>query len=61
MENLSWPKNFMDIGGLLFSDVYKKKTEFVDFTLTEMKKPTGLLKKWQDYCKWRIKSESPEK
>ena len=51
----------MDIGGMLFSDVYKNKTEFVDFTLNEMDKPTGLFTKWRDYCKWRMSKESLEK
>lgn len=56
-ENTKWPEGFMDIGGQTFAVVYKKKKEFVDFTLTEMDNPTGLFEKWKNYCKWRRKNQ----
>jgi len=55
MENddLFFPKGFCDIGEISFKDLYDRKKEWVDFTLTEMKSPKGMFKTWQDYCKKR--------
>ena len=60
---LIWPEDFVDkeMCGKSFYWAYKNKTEFVDFTVTEMKKPTGLFKQWQDYCFHRIKLETENK
>ena len=55
--NETFPANFMCIGEKSFSWVYENREEFVDFTLTEMHKPTGLFLKWQQYCQARKKSE----
>ena len=46
-----WPEGFMDIGGMTFQQVYDRKKEFVDFTLTEMKKCSGMFREFQDFCK----------
>ena len=48
---LKFPEGFCDIGGMTFSEIYAKKKEFVDFTLTEMKNTSGLFKMWKNYCK----------
>ena len=47
-----FPDNFMDltISNKTFKWVFNNKPEFVDFTLTEMIKPTGVFMQWQDYC-----------
>ena len=45
-----WPEGFMNIGGKTFAWTYDNKIEFVDFTVREMKAPTGLFKHWQKYC-----------
>ena len=50
-----WPDGFMDIGGLTFAEAYKKKPEFVDFTVTDMKEPTGMFREWKTYCVGRNK------
>ena len=47
---LEWPKNFMNIGGKTFEWTFVHKKEFVDFCLREMGSPTGLFKKFQEYC-----------
>ena len=43
--------------GLSFEWVFNNKKEFVDFTISEMKKATGLFIVWQKYCKNKIKLE----
>ena len=43
------------LAGKTFLWVYKNKTEWVDFTLTEMKEPTQLFKVWKDYCQAKSK------
>ena len=57
MDDLTWPDNFMDIGNKRFVWVFDNKKEFVDFTVKEMENPKGLFKKWQTYCKARLKFE----
>ena len=54
-DNLCFPKGFCDIGEIQFKDLFEKKKEWVDFTITDMKNPKGLFKKWQDYCKMKTK------
>ena len=44
--------------GKSFEWVFHNKTEFVDFTLTEMNHPTGLWEVWKNYCKEKIKDGS---
>ena len=39
------------LNGKTFQWVYENKKDWVNFTLTEMKKPLGLFKVWQEYCK----------
>ena len=51
MHDLTFPANFMCIGDKSFKWVFENRKEFVDFTLTEMMEPTGLLARWQTYCK----------
>ena len=46
----TWPDGFMDIGGLTFDEVYERKKEFVEFTLTSMTKCSGMFKRWQQFC-----------
>ena len=50
-----WPVGFMDVAGKTFEWTFLHKKEFVDFTLTEMEKPTKLFKRWQDFCKSKMK------
>ena len=47
----TWPKGFMDIGGLTFDEVYERKKEFVEFTLNSMTKCSGMFKRFQDFCR----------
>ena len=49
-----FPIGFFDIGGMDFESVFRKKKEFVDFTLNEMQKPKGLFKEWKSFCKNKI-------
>ena len=52
---------FPEIYGLknkTFLEVYNTKKEWVDFTLTEMQKPSGLFKTWRDYCLNKNKVEN---
>ena len=58
MDDLQWPENFMDISLKPFRWVFEHRKEFVEFTVNEMTQPTGLFKKWQDYCTMRIKLET---
>ena len=53
MDNTEFPMIF-GLKGKSFEWVFHNKTEFVDFTLTEMNSPTGLWKIWQKYCKDKI-------
>ena len=41
----------------LFMDLGPQK-EFVDFTLTEMKRPTKMFRKWYNYCVFKTKEEN---
>ena len=45
-----FPEGFFDIGLKTFLEVYKSKTEFVDFIIL-VDKPSGLFKSFQDYCR----------
>ena len=49
-DGLIFPKGFMDISERKFLWIFQNKKEFVDFTLTDMKKPTKLFLKWKNYC-----------
>ena len=62
MSETTWPENFCDIGGKSFEWVFINKKEFVDFCVEEMEKPTGLFKKFQDYClnKLKIRKQNKE-
>ena len=51
----NFPKGYFNIGGRDFEWVYRNRKEYVDFTVNEMQKPTGLFRKWQEYCKKQIK------
>ena len=50
-----FPKNFFDIGEKSFEYVFQHKPDYVQFTIDEMKKCTGLFLEWQNYCKCKIK------
>ena len=52
----TWPKGFMDIGGLTFDEVYERKKEFVEFTLHSMTKCSGMFKRFQDFCREKEKN-----
>ena len=52
----TWPKGFMDIGGLTFDEVYERKKEFVEFTLNSMTKCSGMFKRFQDFCREKEKN-----
>ena len=41
--------------GKTFQWVYTNKKEFVDFTLTQMGRPTGFFLIWQKYCQKKNK------
>ena len=45
-----FPEGFMNVGGKTFQWVLENKQEFVDFTINEMNKPTGLFRQWKQYC-----------
>ena len=60
MEKLTFPANFMCIGGKHFRWVFANRKEFVDFTLNEMNNPKGLFAKWQKFCKEQIKFSENE-
>ena len=57
MHNQTWPEGFCNIGGKSFEWTYNNKPLFVKHTLQEMKNPTGLFLKWQEYCYSRVSSE----
>ena len=59
--NMKFPKDFCDISDRSFGWVYINKQDFVDHTLNEMQNPTGLFKKWFDYCKARVKKTTENK
>ena len=59
--NMKFPKDFCDISDRSFGWVYINKPDFVDHTLNEMQNPTGLFKKWFDYCKARVKKTTENK
>ena len=50
MDENTWPDDFVDIGGKTFAWVWENRKEFVDFTLNDMTKPTGLFDVWKKYC-----------
>ena len=52
-----WPEGFMDIGGKSFDWVFQNRKEWVEFTLNEMKKPSGLFLEWKSYCVEKVKEE----
>ena len=54
---MKFPNNFCDIGNKTFEWVFENKKKFVDHTIKEMCKPTGLFKVWQDYCLERKKEQ----
>ena len=47
-----WPNDFMDksLQGKSFAWTWINKKEWVDFTLTDMKEPSGIFEVWQKYC-----------
>ena len=47
----TFPENFMCIGNKTFEWVFVNRPAWVEFTLDEMIQPTGLLLKWQRFCK----------
>ena len=49
-QTTRWPKGFQDIGGLTFQQTWDQRPEWVDFTLTEMKDPSGMFKEWKSFC-----------
>ena len=57
MDETVFPMIF-GLAGKTFLWVYKNKTEWVDFTLTEMKEPTQLFKVWKDYCRAKSKEDN---
>ena len=50
MDDCQFPEGFFDIGGKNFLWVFQNKPEYVDFTIHEMKDPSGLHKLWKNYC-----------
>ena len=44
-----WPTGFSDIGEKTFAWVREHRPDWVDFTLTEMKNPSGLFLEWKTY------------
>ena len=44
--------------GKSFEWVYRNKTDWVNFCLTEMKDSTGIFEVFQTYCRKKIKQES---
>ena len=53
-----WPEGFMNVGGKSFEWTFLHKKEFVDFTLTEMKRPTKTFLAWYKYCVLKTKEEN---
>ena len=52
MATKTWPEDFVDksMRGKSFVWAFQNKKEWVDFTVTEMKSPTGIFKDWQETC-----------
>ena len=59
MHDKTFPAGFMCIGLKTFKWVYANRKEFVDFTINEMDKPSGLFLQWQIYCNKQL-NESPK-
>ena len=53
-----WPVGFMDVAGKTFLWTWLHKKEFVDFTLTEMKRPTKTFLVWYNYCLQKTKEDN---
>ena len=56
-----FPENFFDIGGKRFDWVFEHKPVFVKFTTDEMKRCSGFILIWQNYCRSKIKDAGPAK
>ena len=60
MDNTVFPPIF-ELGGKTFQWIYNNKTEYVDFTLTDMVSPTGVFLEWQKYCQRKHKKKHAAK
>ena len=56
MDENKIPMELPDVGGRSFLWVFENRQEFVDWTIHDMKCPTGFFKTWQDYCLLKIKA-----
>ena len=58
-SDMLWPADFVDeeMRGKTFSWTINNRSEWVDFTVTEMRNPTGLFLKWKEYCNEIIKEK----
>ena len=61
MHDKRWPNDFMNVAGKTFRWTYLNRKEFVDFTLRDMREPTGLFQIWKAYCKAQKKFEDENK
>ena len=52
---MKFPENFCDIGDKDFNWVFQNRQKFVQHTMNDMRKPTGLFKIWFEYCRDRMK------
>ena len=52
----TFPENFPDVSEKTFIWTFENRPDFVDFTVKEMKKCTGLFKTWKLYCQRKIKN-----
>ena len=57
-DETRWPEGFCDIGNKTFLWVKNNKSDWVDFTLKEMDKPTGLFLQWKKYLQNNKDAES---
>ena len=53
-----WPEGFSNIGGMTFQQTFEQRPEWVDFTLTEMKNPSGMFADWKDFCVQKKKQDA---
>ena len=52
-----WPEIF-GLGGKTFLEVFREKSEWVDFTMREMEDADGIFKVWKNYCRGKLKEQN---
>ena len=49
-QTTRWPEGFSNIGGMTFQETFEHRPEWVEFTLSEMKAPSGMFREWKSFC-----------